>query len=160
MAIDWLTLYHSEHEKQAELSWGAQTGDAELADEKAGEEIAQAEAKEGPDAIVGPPVNADGATLEEATPAEPEIKTKSWDDYLAEQAEKKMALGGTPQARKANEGTKADKTWATAKPLTKDEQEDAYIKGGASKASRQRQHKEKQTLDIVSAEFVLITTAV
>lgn len=84
------------------------------------------------------------------TPAEPETKTKSWDDYLAEQAEKKIALGGTPQARRPNEGTKADKTWATAKPLSKDEQDDAYIKGGAGKAQRQRDRKEKQTLDIVS----------
>lgn len=138
----------NEHEKQADQSWGAPTGGAEWDDEKAGEAIAQAEVKEGLDTNVDAPVNADGEKLDETEPAEPEAKSKTWDDYLAEQAEKRLALGTSLEARKPNEGSKQDKTWADAKPLNKDEQEDSYIKGAGGKAARQRERKEKQTIDI------------
>ena len=60
-----------------------------------------------------------------------------------------MHLGGTLQARKPNEGSKVDKKWANAKALNKEEQEEeAYFSGKGGKAPRQRERKEKQTIEI------------
>ncbi len=155
-----LTCHCSDHAKQADQSWGAPTGGSEWDDEKAGEAIAKAEEKaEGFDAVVEPPVDADGnklTTTEEAVPLaalitepEPEDNSKSYADYLAEQAEKKLQLGsGVLEARKPNEGSKQDKKWAQAKPLKKDDEEDAYIAGKGEKAKRERQKKEKNVVDV------------
>lgn len=166
----------SDHVKQADQSWGAPSGDAEWNDEKAGEEIAKAEeTAEGwgtepapaPVATGGWNPEAEGITSNEndaadttadvAAPAgeaqpaaepEPEDNSRSYADYLAEQAEKKLKLGAAPlQARKANEGSKQDKKWAQAKPLSKEEEED-FIAGKAEKAKREKQRKEKNTLDV------------
>ena len=83
------------------------------------------------------------------TEPEPEDNSKSYADYLAEQAEKKLQLGGgVPEARKPNEGSKQDKKWAQAKPLKKDDEEDAYIAGKGEKAKRERQKKEKNVVDV------------
>ncbi|KAI1777592.1 hypothetical protein F4818DRAFT_407199 [Hypoxylon cercidicola] len=124
-------------EKQAALSWGATEGDAEQKDEQVGEEIAQTELKE--------------ATAEDAenpaTPAEPEDKHVSYEEYLAQQAEKKLALGESLEIRKPNEGTKVDKKWANAKALTKDD-DDNYVPATAGKVKRERERKAKQLLDI------------
>ncbi|KAI4152882.1 MAG: hypothetical protein LQ340_002648 [Diploschistes diacapsis] len=143
---------------QTDQSWGAQTGGSEWDDEKAGEEIAKAEAKEGFDTSVNAPVNADGEkpdgesgqaeNVPSTEPAEPEDRSKSYDAYLAEQAEKRMNLGGVLKARKPNEGNKIDKKWASAKPINQDDNEEAYIAGKEAKAGRQRERKEKQTLEI------------
>ncbi|MCJ1323498.1 hypothetical protein MMC10_000159 [Thelotrema lepadinum] len=146
----------NDHVKQTDQSWGAPTGGSEWDDEKAGEEIAKAEAKEGFDTNVDAPTNAEGEKPEgergptEPIPeAEPEIATKSYEAWLAEQAEKKLNLGGTLQARKPNEGSKVDKKWASAKALNKEEQEEeAYFSGKGGKAPRQRERKEKQTIEI------------
>jgi plasminogen activator inhibitor 1 RNA-binding protein len=155
-----LTCNRSDHAKQADQSWGAPTGGSEWDDEKAGEAIAKAEEKsEGFDTVVEPPVDADGnklTTTEEAVPLaalitepEPEDNSKSYADYLAEQAEKKLQLGsGVLEARKPNEGSKQDKKWAQAKPLKKDDEEDAYIAGKGEKAKRERQKKEKNVVDV------------
>ncbi|KAH6654552.1 hypothetical protein BKA67DRAFT_517527, partial [Truncatella angustata] len=124
-------------EKQGAQSWGAQEGEAEQKDEQAGEAIAQTELKE--------------AVVEDAqapeTPVEPEEKKLSYDEYLAQQAEKKAALGGDLEVRKANEGTKTDKKWSNAKALTKEEGED-FIASSGGKTKRERERKQKQTLDI------------
>jgi plasminogen activator inhibitor 1 RNA-binding protein len=148
-------LFKSDHVKQADQSWGAPTGSSEWDDEKAGEEIAKSEVKEGFDTDVAAPVNADGEKPEgEAGEAEavPQVdesaNNKSYDDYLAEQAEKRLNLGNTLEARKPNEGSKVDKKWANAKALNKDDDEDSYIKGNAQKVARQRERKEKQTVEI------------
>ena len=156
---------NSDHVKQADQSWGATTGPAEWDDEKAGETIAKEEAKEGFDATVEAPVDAEGnvlvaaaegdgsaappATAKPAPEPEPEDNSKSFADYLAEQAEKKLKLGaGVREARKPNEGSKQDKKWAEAKPLNKDDEEDSYIAGKGEKAKRERHRKEKTVLDV------------
>lgn len=129
-------------EKQADHGWGATEGEAELNDEQAGEALAKAEQK---DALTGDgdAAPADGAEAE----AEPEDNSKSYADYLAEQAEKKLALGtGVPEPRKPNEGSKQDKKWAT-KAITKEEEEE-YFAGGEGKAKRERERKQKQLLEI------------
>jgi len=151
--------------KQADQSWGAPTGQSEWADERAGEAIAKDETKEGFDTTVGAPVDADSnvpeavgdgadgaAAATSAQPAaepEPEDNSKSYAEYLAEQAEKKLRLGsGVPEARRPNEGSKQDKKWSEAKPLSKDDEEDSYIQGKGEKAKRERQRKEKTRLDV------------
>ena len=153
---------YSDHTKQADQSWGAPTGGSEWADERAGEAIAKDEAKEGFDTTVDPPVNAEGDHPDEAAngggnaaPAqsepepEPEEVQKSYDDYLAMEAEKRLKLGtGVLEARKPNEGSKQDKKWAQAKPLTKDDEEDSYIAGKEKKAKAEKQRKEKQIVDV------------
>ncbi|KAI0527750.1 hypothetical protein F5B22DRAFT_582170 [Xylaria bambusicola] len=123
-------------EKQAAQSWGAAEGGAEAKDEQAGEEIAQTELKE---------ATAEDAE-EVATPAEPEDKNVSYADYLAQQAEKKLALGDNLEIRKPNEGSKVDKKWASAKPLEKEE--DDFIAGTGGKAKRERERKAKQLVEI------------
>ena len=155
-------MSNSDHIKQADQSWGGPTGTAEWEDERAGEAIAKEEQKEGFDSSVGPPVDAEGnqpgaaapntdeaATAQPAVEPEPEDTNKSYADYLAEQAEKKLKLGsGTLEARKPNEGSKQDKKWAQAKPLNKDDDEEDYISGKGEKAKRERQRKEKTRLDV------------
>jgi len=126
----------NDHVKQAEQSWGGPTGGAEWDDEKAGESIAKADAKD-PDAEGG-----------DAAEPEPEDNSKSYDDYMAEQAAKRLNLGTGLAARKPNEGSKVDKKWAQAKAITREGQEDAYIAPQNQKQTRQRERKEKQVVDI------------
>jgi plasminogen activator inhibitor 1 RNA-binding protein len=137
----------SDSEKQAGHGWGANEGGAELADEQAGEAIANAEQKE---ALTGdgdaPPT--DSAAGEASAEPEPEDNSISYADYLSQLAEKKLALGtGVPEARKPNEGSKQDKKWANAKPIAKDEEED-FVAGSGGKAKRERERKQKQLLEI------------
>lgn len=80
-------------------------------------------------------------------PAEPEDKSVSYADYLAQQAEKKLALASALEARKANEGSKPNKQWENATALVKDEDAD-FIASTGSKAKRERERKTKQLLDI------------
>lgn len=122
-------------EKQAALSWGATEGNAELKDEQAGEAIAESEKKE------DQPEDAAAAAEE----AEPEDKSISYTDYLAQQAEKKAALEADLRIRAPNEGSKLDKKWANAKPLEKEE--DVYFAGSGGKKQRERERKVKQTVD-------------
>ncbi|PNY23857.1 Uncharacterized protein TCAP_06197 [Tolypocladium capitatum] len=121
-------------DKQAAQSWGAAEGDAELKDEQAGDAIAQTEKKDA--------VAEDGAAEE---PAEPEDKSVSYTDYLAQQAEKKAALEADFKVREANEGSKLDKKWANAKTLEKEEED--FIASSRGKAKRERERKTKQTID-------------
>jgi len=132
-----------ESEKQAGHGWGAVEGDAELADEQAGEAIAKADEK---DALTGDAEG--GAEVVDAAEPEPEDNSISYADYLAQLAEKKLALGsGVPEARKPNEGSKQDKKWANAKAIAKEEEED-FVAASAGKAKRERERKQKQVVDI------------
>lgn len=153
-----LTSQPSEHDKQAGHGWGYKSGDAELADENAGEGIAKEEEKEGFDTNPGAPVNAEGeAWAPEATgadaaadgePAEPEIVTKSYDDYLAEIAKKKLELGDSVSVRKPNEG--ASKKFPEGKAFARKaegESED-YVPGGPGKKQRERVQKDKGKFDL------------
>jgi len=139
--------YRSESEKQAGHGWGANEGGAELDDEQAGEAIAKADQKETLTGD-GDAAPTDGAAGEPAADAEPEDNSISYTDYLAQLAEKKLALGGgVPEARKPNEGSKQDKKWANAKAITKDDEED-FVAGSGGKAKRERERKQKQLLEI------------
>lgn len=107
----------------------------------------------------GAPADADGiAPAQGSTPAdapaapveepEPEDNSRSYAEYLAEQAEKKMKLGGgVLEARKPNEGSKQKKEWENAKPVSKEE-EDEYMAGRGGKAKREKQRKEKERVDV------------
>ena len=137
---------YSESEKQAGHGWGANEGGAELADEQAAEVIASADQK---DALTG---DGEAAPVDATAPepeTEPEDHSSSYSDYLAQQAEKKLALGGgIPEPRKPNEGTKQDKKWANAKPIPKDEEEEDFIAGTGGKSKRERERKQKQLVEI------------
>ncbi|ERS97259.1 plasminogen activator inhibitor 1 RNA-binding protein [Sporothrix schenckii 1099-18] len=115
---------------------GNTEGESEKRDEEAGEAIAKSDEKAA--------ANEDAAPEEEA---EPEEKQLSYDDYLAQQAEKKLAIDGPLAVRQANEGTKANKQWAAAKALVKDDDED-FIAGGGGKTKRERERKVKQVVEI------------
>lgn len=129
-------------EKQVAHGWGVETGEAERADAAAAEAHAKAEGKvaltEDGDAA---PVNADGRTIEEVE----EDHSISYADYLVQQAEK-LSLQAAA-SRKANEGTKEDKKWATASELKKEEEE-AFIAAAAGKAKRARERKQKEIVEI------------
>ena len=130
-----LTFY-SGADKQVAAAWGGNEGDDELKDAKAGEAIAESEQKE--------------ALIEDAAgeePAEPEDKSISYADYLAQQSEKKAALDSGLKVREANEGAKLDKKWANAKPLDHQDDEGVYFAGTAGKKQRERERKVKQTID-------------
>lgn len=123
-------------EKAVAAGWGATEGDAELKDELAGEAIAQAEKKETEQAA-------------EEVPEEEEDKHITYDQYLAQVAEKKLALEseGALALRKANEGIKDNKKWANAKPLPKEDGED-YFAASGGKAKRERERKVKQVVEL------------
>jgi plasminogen activator inhibitor 1 RNA-binding protein len=142
---EYWSNFHSESEKQAAHGWGATEGGAELADEQAGEAIANAEQKE---ALTGDGDATPVADAPLAAEPEPEDNSISYADYLAQQAEKKLALGaGVPEPRKPNEGSKQDKKWANAQAISKGEEED-FIAGSGGKAKRERERKQKQLVDI------------
>ena len=89
---------------------------------------------------------ADPAAAPEAE-TEPEDMHKSYADYLAEQAAKKLEGLGLKEARAPNEGSKENKKWKSAKELTKAEDTD-YFKG-EEKARRERERAQKKNvLDI------------
>lgn len=130
---------HSNSEKQAAQSWGANEGQAELKDEQAGAEIAQSEQKAEGEAT------AEGETKEE----EPEDKHVSYEQYLSQLAEKKLALEGESalNVRKPNEGVKDDK-WKDFTPLAKDEDEELFPGTGGKSKGGARQRKTKQFVEI------------
>ncbi|KYG41796.1 hypothetical protein M433DRAFT_147366 [Acidomyces richmondensis BFW] len=145
-----------DHEKQAEKGWGENTGTGEWSDEKAGEAIAEAEAKDEPgltaDTTSADPAFSNGPDAptgeDDVASAEPETKTKSYDQWLAEQAEKRLALsGGNLAPRKANEGSKQKFPEGTAFQRNPDDEN--FIAGSGGK---QRKQKEKQEKDLIVVE--------
>ncbi|ROT38553.1 hypothetical protein SODALDRAFT_333153 [Sodiomyces alkalinus F11] len=122
-------------EKQAAQSWGAPEGTAELKDEQAGEAIAQSEKKE---------AEGEAVTDENAKPEEPEDKHISYAEYLAQQAEKKLALNAALEPRKPNEG--ADQKWGKVQEVQRNDEE--YVPATASKSRREREKKAKQVIEI------------
>jgi len=153
----------AEHPKQAGHGWGYESGPAELTDEKAGEAIAKDEEKEGFDSTVPAPVNADGDSWApeptaggddawageggEGDADEPEQpKTKSYEEYMAELAQKKLGISDTPSVRKPNEG--ASKKFPEGKAFSRNEGEENFIAGTGGKAKRARDKKEKEVVDL------------
>ncbi|KAJ5692808.1 hypothetical protein N7462_002231 [Penicillium macrosclerotiorum] len=113
--------------KQVQQGWGGESGDKNLADEQAGEKIAESDEKE------------------PQTPAEEEEpdNSKSFSAYLAEQAEK-SSLAAKP-VRVANDGVE-DSKWASAVELKKEESD--YFQRTSEKKQREKQRKEKNFLDV------------
>jgi plasminogen activator inhibitor 1 RNA-binding protein len=146
---------HREHEKQAAHGWGAETGTAELADEKAGEAMARAEANNDagftPDTTGADPAfsngpGAAGEAVGEDAAAEPEDNTKSYTQYLAEQAEKRAALSQNLSVRKANEGSKQQ--FPEGKAFSRETEDFIAGSGGKAKKAKEAQDKkERLTLE-------------
>lgn len=153
--------------KQAAHGWGGETGNDEWADETAGQAIAEEEKKDAPvwdggaaaDGMDGQlgggaaPVDqfADTPATENtalAAEPEPEDNSKSYADYLAEQVEKKLQLGGTLQARQANEGAKDQPEGKKV-----ERQEADFFAGSGPKAARQRERKTKETVLIDNPQY-------
>ncbi|KAF2765826.1 hypothetical protein EJ03DRAFT_330662 [Teratosphaeria nubilosa] len=142
----------TEHEKQAAAGWGdVKDANGELSDERAGEDIAKAEAGEGftPDTGAADPAFANGlegpVAADEAVPAEPEDNTKSYDQYLAEQAEKRLALNaGAHEIRKPNEGSK--QKFPEGSAFSRNAEEENFFIGGGGKKQKQKEIKEKDVL--------------
>jgi plasminogen activator inhibitor 1 RNA-binding protein len=128
-------LCSANSEKQADKSWGAVEGEAELKDEQAAAEIAQSEQKAEGEAA--------GAEVKEE---EPEDKHITYDQYLTQLAEKKLALEAELSVRQPNEGVK-DEKWKDFAPLAKDEQEELFPASGG-KSKRERERKTKQFVEL------------
>ncbi|KAL4786173.1 Stm1-domain-containing protein [Aspergillus varians] len=118
--------------KQVKQGWGNQDGEKTWDDEKAADSIAKADENE---------PQTPGEDAEEAAD-----KSKSFAEYLAEKAARED-LSAKP-VRAANEGTKVDKKWVSAKELKRSEEEEAYIQGKEEKNKTARQRKEKNYLDV------------
>lgn len=129
------TDFSSDHEKQVAHGWGGQDGNAELADENAGEAIAQKDEKEA--------VAEDAAADADPAVEEAEEKTKSYDAYLAELAEKKLAVA--QNVRKANEGSSAK--FPEGKEVSREDSEDFFV-GSGGKQRRARERKEKNFVEL------------
>lgn len=87
----------------------------------------------------------EAAPAAEEEPVEPEIQTKSYEEHLADLAEKKLALAdGNTSVRKPNEG--ADKKWGSGKAFAREEQD--FFAGSGGKNSRVREKKEKSVVDM------------
>ncbi|KAF2114413.1 hypothetical protein BDV96DRAFT_576726 [Lophiotrema nucula] len=128
----------AEHDKQAAHGWGGATGNDEWTDEQAGDAIAKADEKEA--------TKEDATTEANAEPeaeAEPEDKTKSYAAWLAEQAEKKLALGST-EVRKPNEGS--SKKFPEGKAIEREEED--FFAGSTGKAKRERERKQKNIVEL------------
>ncbi|KAJ6258419.1 hypothetical protein Dda_6459 [Drechslerella dactyloides] len=143
-----LSAIRSDTDKQVSQGWGSNKGNSEWNDEQAGETIAQAEVTDDTAA----PAAADGegqaeaADATEPVPEPEEDKTKSFAQYLQEQ-ESRAPVEELPEARRANEGARDNKKWATAKELVKEEDEE-YFSGGKYKSKNQKQRKEKNVVEI------------
>lgn len=87
-------------EKAEAAGWGAEEGKSELQAEVLGEDDAKAAA------AAATPVEGAQTPAYERAPREEEEEdnTQTYDEYLAEQAAKKLSLAALPAARAANEG--------------------------------------------------------
>lgn len=86
-------------------------------------------------------------TEEAAAPAEAEDNTKSYDQYLAEQAEKRLALSNNSvEVRKANEGSKQKFPEGTA--FQRNPEEENFFTGAGGKARKQKETKEKERVEL------------
>jgi len=94
---------------------------------------------------------AEPAEAAEAEPAEaaPEVKQVTLDDFLAKQAEKKLGLDEHHQIRKANEGS--SQTWASAKPLTRDNHDGDDFIAPTAKPKREPGSKQSTPKNVVVA---------
>ncbi|KAF2226082.1 hypothetical protein BDZ85DRAFT_279732 [Elsinoe ampelina] len=133
----------ADHDKQAGHGWGENTAEGEFKDEQGGLADAREEEKEGI-VVDDTPVDENGVS---GNDLEPEDKTKSYEQYLAEKLEKQAALNDRPLApRQANEGS--SKKFPEGKAFTRDEEENFIIGGGGKKGRARERGEKKQVLDI------------
>lgn len=138
-------------DKQVNQGWGANRG--EWDDERAGDDLAQQDAAganaQDPNAVPASenPAAAEGETALETAEPELEEVVKTYDEYLAELAQRQADLGPPVEARRPNEGG-SDKKWSTAKELSRKEEEGDYFVGESKDKSRNRERKTKNVLDI------------
>lgn len=129
-----------EHEKQAGHGWGFQEGTSEWNDEKAGADLAAAEVKNDDSADPAAATGPDGVN---AAPEVEEDNTKSYEQYLADLAEKRQALAGDSLAiRKPNEGS--SQKFPEGKPVERVHEE--YFAGAGGKQHRAKETKTKNSL--------------
>lgn len=146
-------MIYSDTDKQVGQGWGANKGASEWEDERVGEELAQKDAAgvDTQDLSAAPASEtpaAQGDTIEEVPEPEPEEIVKTYDEYLAELAQRQADLGPPVEARRPNEGG-GDKKWAAAKELSrKEEEEGDYFVGESKDKARNRERKTKKVLDI------------
>ncbi|BGP12768.1 hypothetical protein JCM10213_007283 [Rhodosporidiobolus nylandii] len=129
-------------EKAEAAGWGAEEGKKELEAEQLGDADAKAEA----------PAEGAATPVREA-PIEEEDNTQTYEQYLAAQAEKKLALGSLPEARKANEGEEAESLFKNAKVVAKKGEEEEEWLMGAPKAASGKAKKQKETKQFLEVEF-------
>lgn len=141
-----------EHEKQAAHGWGGETAGAEYTDEQAGDAIAAAELKNDANGSAEvdskDPALSNGPDLanEDGAVAAVEDKTKSYDQYMAELTEKRLALGGGLDIRKANEGSK--QKFPQGKAHEQNPDAENYFIGSGSKAKKEKETKSKNVLTV------------
>ncbi|GAA5870306.1 hypothetical protein JCM16303_001957 [Sporobolomyces ruberrimus] len=125
-------------EKAEAAGWGADEGKKELE----AEVLAEGDAKE-EQAATGT------ATPVREAPIEEEDNTQTYEQYLAAQAEKKLAIADLPEARKPNEGVD-DSQWGNATAITKKgEAAEEWFMGAPKEANhKQKAKKEKVFLEI------------
>lgn len=144
---------HSDTDKQVSQGWGANKGASEWDDERAGEDLAHKDGAgvelQDPNALpVSETPIAEGETAEVVPKPEPEEILKTYDEYLTELAQRQADLGPPVEVRRPNEGG-SNKKWATAKELSrKEEEEGDYFVGESKDKTRNRERKIKQVLDI------------
>ena len=155
-------LRRSDSEKQAGHGWGEQDGNAEWADEKAGQDIATAEVKDEPGftpdtgaadpAFTNGPGN-EGEAVDADAVAEPEDKTKSYDQYMAELTEKRLALGGgaLPEARKPNEGSK--QKFPEGKAFSRDPGGENFFVGSGGKQRKAKELQDKKEHLVLGGQY-------
>jgi plasminogen activator inhibitor 1 RNA-binding protein len=146
----------SEQQKQAAQGWGGESGNAEWADEKAGDAIANAEAKNDPNAAADTdardPAFTTGPDGEVgADAAEEEDKTKSYDQYLAEQKEKRAALGAGIEIRKPNEGSK--QKFPEGKAFSRNPEEEEFMSGAGGKTRKAKDAGPKKEQIVVDGQY-------
>lgn len=144
---------HSDTDKQVGQGWGGNKGASEWDDERAGEELAQKDAagvdtQDRSAVPVSETPAVDGEAVEEFPEPEAEEILKTYDEYLVELAQRQADLGPPVEVRRPNEGG-SNKKWATAKELSrKEEEEGDYFVGESRDKARNRERKTKQVLDI------------
>ncbi|GAA6001851.1 hypothetical protein JCM10207_002350 [Rhodosporidiobolus poonsookiae] len=128
-------------EKAEAAGWGAEEGKKELEAEQQGDADAKAET----------PAEGAATPVREA-PIEEEDNTQTYEEYLAEQAAKKLAIADLPEARKANDGEDAD-FFKNAKVVAKKGEAEEEWLFGTPKAASGKAKKEQKGKQLLEVEF-------
>ncbi|PWN28031.1 hypothetical protein BDZ90DRAFT_160292 [Jaminaea rosea] len=135
-------------EKNIHQGWGGDDGKRELKNEE--DAVADANAEATPANGAATPATVEGdeaAPAAEAVPAEEVDNTKTLDEYLADMAAKKATLGGKAVTPRTVEGGQWE---GFGNKVVKSQSggDEFYAATKAANERKQRERKEKQTLDI------------